>query len=169
MRRLVKYKHKDGETLVKYEIPRDEEGTYDTVTLETSDEPRQELVDALQGMASHVCEMIEAPAEWRDELTVLSVKLGYSNDVQGIVITALRALENSNSPLVLNTPNYTREPYNESDISGVGVFTTQCANDIDELEKLVFRFVDGERSQAELDFSDDGIAVGSGDPEPVLQ
>lgn len=168
MRRLIKYKYKDGETLVKYETEHDEEGQYDTVTLETSDEPTQELYNALQGMAAHAREMIEAPQSWDEELKVLSVKLGYSGDVQGVVITALRALENNNSPLVINTPNFTREPYNEGDASDIGLFSAECATDLDRLEELVFRFVDGERAQGQFDFAGDGVAVGVEDPEPVL-
>lgn len=166
---LVKYKYKakTSETLVKYTVERDEEGTLDTVTVETHDLPRPELKEALEAMADHMVDMIEAPHDWRNEITVLSVTVTSSNDVQGLVITGMRELENSNAPLVINTPHFTREPYNEEDDSDVGIFSFECADALDELERLVIRFVEGERAQQELDFSADGVAVGTREQEPA--
>ncbi|MFP4066236.1 MAG: hypothetical protein ACLFS5_01925 [Spirochaetaceae bacterium] len=168
VRELVKLKYKEGEgVFVEYTVDRNDNSARDTMTLKTNDAPRRELADALQAMAPHLVEMIEAPREWLASITVRSVTVTHTNDVQGLVITGLRELENSNAPLVINTPHFTRESYNEGGGDDIGIFTSACANALDELETLALRFVDGDRAQQELDFAD-GTPVGTREAQAAL-
>ncbi len=155
-RRLLKLKYKQKENLVfvKYEEDRKNDIT-DTITLETTDPPRNELVSALQTMAKHLVDIIEAPGSWRDHIVITSVTVTWSNDVQGLVITGLRTLDNSNSPMVINTPHFTRVSYNEESNSDMNIFSYDCGLDLDNLCEYVFRYVDGDRKQLTLDFQEE--------------
>ncbi len=158
-RRLLKFKANSDRTeiLVKYEI--DKNGAVDIVTLESTEKPAKALFDALQAMDKHMGEIAELPADWK--LTILGVTVTNTNDVQGLVITATRELENSNAPLCLNTPHFTRQPYSEGDDSGAGIFSFRCAQALDRLEKLVFAYVDGDREQRVLNFDIEQSPVGA--------
>jgi len=97
----------------------------------------------------------ELPGHWREFLTMRGVTVTWTNGVQGLVLTALRTLSGSNSPMTINTPHFTRESYNEDDESDMGIFSLECGEDIDYLEAAVFRFVDGARAQQELNFEEE--------------
>lgn len=151
-KRLLKFKYKPGEILVKYEQSNNSTGVNDTITLESGEEPTGELLQALQQMADHAVEICELPLSMKSGLTVRSITCTYTNDVQGLVITTLRELDNSKSPMVINTPHFTREPYSETDEDEMNLFSFECADDLDTLEKLVFSYINGERAQGQLDF-----------------
>lgn len=152
-RELLKLKVKDGEVVLKYQVVGS--GFPETITIESTEPPRKELTDALQAMARHVIKMCELPDLWWKDLTVRGVTIT-RNDVDGVVITALRELDGSNSPLVLNTPHFTREGQNEE--QELGIYSLGCGNDLDALERLAFEYVDGKRQQEALQF----------EPEPDL-
>lgn len=152
-RRLLKFKLKDSDVFVKYEKPSESAAIPDTVTLESGEAPRSELRDAMKALRADVVEMTELPID-EDELTVIGVSFTHG-DYDGVVVTALRELENSNAPLVLNTPHFTNDE--EAD---VGVYSMDCQERLDDLESLVFAYVDGERQQLELE---------DAEPELVLQ
>ena len=97
------YSEKSGDVVVKRHIPL--KGAFDTVTIESTDEPSLELKDALQALAPYVCTLCEFPAEWADDITVrgVTVKPEDGKD-SGLTITALRRLKHSDTPLVINTP-----------------------------------------------------------------
>lgn len=158
-RELLKLKVKDGEVVLKYQIVGS--GFPETITIESTEPPRKELNEALQVMVDHVIAMCELPPTWRESLTVRGVTVT-RNDVDGLVITALRDLEGSDSPLVLNTPHFTREGQNEE--QELGIYTFSCGENLDELEKLAFEYADGKRKQQVLDFSEEPEA----EPDLVL-
>lgn len=155
-RRLLKFKLKDDDVFVKYERPSDSAAVPDTVTLESGEAPRVELREAMKALREDIIEMTELPI---DEAGLKVIGITYTHgDYQGVVITALRELDNSNSPLVLNTPHFTSGNDNDSDMN---VYSMECAERLDALEELVFAYVDGDRQQQELEFED-------AEPELVL-
>jgi hypothetical protein len=163
MRRLLKFKTGSSRTevLAQYEIDRgNPDDGMDKITLESSEMPSMAVIGALQAMARHMVDIAELPADWLDDLTIIGVTVTHTNDVQGLVITATRKLENSNAPLVLNTPHFTRCSYNEDPVDDKGIFSGDCGDDLDALEKLVFAYVDGgERTQLTLQFTREPAAV----------
>ena len=168
-RRLLKFKYKPKDDLVLIKYEHDRKNVTDTITLETSDKPRKELSDALQAMAEHLVDIVEAPSGWKDKITASSVTVTWNNDVQGLVITGLRGLNNSNSPMVINTPHFTRKSYNEDSSSDKNIFSFDCGAALDNLCLMVFRYVDGERKQLTLDFEEGRKRVQQGEPEKVLE
>jgi len=153
-RRLLKFKmSKEGDLFIKYE--QDGDNGVDIITLETPDLPSKELGDAFNKMVDHVIAIGELPGHWREFLTMRGVTVTWTNGVQGLVLTALRTLSGSNSPMTINTPHFTRESYNEDDESDISIFSLECGEDLDYLEAEIFRFVDGARAQKELNFEEE--------------
>ena len=137
MKHLLKlsYAPKDHQVKIKY-TQTTPDGRVETVTLESAEEPRAELVAALDAMAPYVVALGELPAEWLDALTVRGVTINRGEAV-GLTITALRKLEHLMTPLVLNTP-YTTE------------FGEACEMALDTLEEQALAYAEGDRAQAEL-------------------
>lgn len=118
--------------------------------IECKDAPHPDLRNALQAMGEYLKEHAEFPSTW--VVSVIGVTITHTNEVQGLVITGRRDLEKCNAPLIINTPHYTRESYNEDDDSDIGIFSESCGDALDLLEKETLAYVDGKRSQGELDF-----------------
>lgn len=81
----------------------------------------------IQDLIPHVCEILEFPEEWQEQITVtgISFNYDYENDgaLRGMVVTMQRKIENLNCPLNINTPfikfgdyidNYSQFPPSES-------------------------------------------------------
>ncbi len=161
MRRLLKFKYseKDREVLVKYEID-GKASMPEIITLESHERPTPAVTLRLDAMAAHLVEIAELPEDWLDELTILGVTITHTDGVKGVVITATRALEESNAPLVLNSPHFTETEYSETGGNGKSIFSTECAEALKKLEKLVFAYVDGEeREQLKLELTEAPTAV----------
>lgn len=146
MKRLLKFSYspKDSKVLVRWEQDTPD-GRIETVTIESAEEPAPALVRALGAMAPHVCALCEFPKEWAADITVRGVTINRSGDSEGLTITALRQLERLMTPLVLNTP-YTTE------------FGEDCAQDLEQLERLALAYGDGERAQMQLELAGAGRA-----------
>jgi len=136
---------------IKLEEP-DQSGGYTAHLIECKDPPHSDLRNALQEMGQYLKEHAEFPSTWI--VSVISVTVTHTNEVQGLVITGRRDLEKSNAPLIINTPHYTRESYNEDDESDMGIFSSSCGDALDALEKEAMLFVDGKRQQMQLDLDE---------------
>lgn len=122
--------------------------------LVSENEPVKSFIDALASLRAMVGEILAVPDEWAEGLRVIGCSINYEDDGRrGFVITALKDLEATNSPCVINTPHL-----REDDHSGEqgGKFAD---------ESLVFRvqalcseaakYVQGERAQLALDLDGD--------------
>ncbi len=158
MKRLLKFKLDDDGVLVKYEDV-DQESVRETHTVESPERPIKGLRDALSMMAAHLCTMAELPSTWAKEIEIRGVTETHTNDVRGLVVTGLRKLRGSNAPLVLNSPHFTECPYSEDGDSDVGIYTATCGADLDDLERWVWGYLDGEREQLQLGLEVEPSAV----------
>jgi hypothetical protein len=141
MRRLLKFKcdKERLEVLVKYDVTV-KDGGRDTVTLESNEKPSVALIAQLGVMATHLIAIAELPKEWFGDLIIIGVTRTIVEDT-GLVITGLRELVHQDAPLVINSPHTTS-------------FSNQCSLDLQELERLVLCYVDGEeRAQKQLQFA----------------
>ena len=115
-----------------------------TTTFESKEDPEPGLNRALQALAPLVLRMIEAPEDWGALVKGVSVK--HPGDQRGLVVTAVREIEATNSPFVVNTP-YLLE-------SGEGEETAPLAAKVfkalDALEKQAARYIAGHRAQGSL-------------------
>ena len=99
------YSQKSGAVVVKREAPLKDGISVDTITIESNDEPTEELKLALQALADYVCRLCEFPPDWAEDIVVrgVTIKPEAGKD-PGLTITALRRLTHSDTPLVINTP-----------------------------------------------------------------
>jgi hypothetical protein len=143
MKRLLKFSYapKDHKVLVKWEQDTPDHRV-ETLTVESAEEPAPRLVAALEAMAPHVRALCELPPESPaspHHITVRGVTITHGEST-GLTITALRALENLMTPLVLNTPHTTE-------------FGQKCGDALEALEAAALGYADGERAQLALDIA----------------
>lgn len=134
---------------VKIEVP-SQNGDMESVVLESKDLPHPDLVSALDAMAEHLLVHAEFPSTWLEQVKIISYTVTHTNEVQGLVITGKKELENCNAPLIINTPHFTRESYNEEDDSDIGIFSFECGQHLDVLEREAIAYFEGKRAQLEL-------------------
>jgi hypothetical protein len=146
--RITKAKYDGSKVRIEYEKQRPD-GQYDEFTLSSLDGPAQPFVDALNALAMDVVGICELHADSLDRLTVRGVSFTYTNDIMGACITALKKLETSNAPLVLNTPHLPSEAYGDGDVTSP-VLEPSTVSRLVEVAEAALRFIDGERAQGNL-------------------
>lgn len=145
--RFTKVKYDGSKVRLEYEKVR-KDGDPDEFVLHSADQPAPELEAALQALAIDVvtiCELIPSDTE---RLKVRGVTLTHSHDIPGVVVTALKTLQTSNAPLVLNTPHLPEQSYsgNEDEPTmPTGMYARLC-----EIEAQAHRYLRGDRAQGAL-------------------
>ena len=161
-RRLLKFKYgfsgeeSSRKCLVKFEQQRGD-GEYDAFTFECNNEPHPDLNTKLQDMAEHLIQICELDHEHMvivKSVTVTHKDMDFGT-VRGLVISGTRTLATCNAPMCINSPHKTDVPYAEDQDPDDNNLTCACLDALDELEKEVFAYVDGKRSQAEFDFGEE--------------
>jgi len=158
-RRLTKVRYDEKKVEIHFERMR--LGETDEFALKCSDAPLIDFTQALDALAEHIVTMIGVPRTWKLGLKVRGVTFSYAgeNDTMGAVITALKTLETTLGPLVVNTPHATVEPYNaEGDPSRC--LTADCVKALRALETQAWRYVDGIRVQGDI-FADADAPAGA--------
>ena len=127
---------------------------WDEYSMSSLDEPHPDFVEALQGLIPSVIEICELhPEDMEAEFyrhSIRGVTFGYAgeDEILGASITSMRGLNDSNSPLVLNTPYLPEEDLNDMDGP---VLPQKCIRALevlmDEAEAYLNR---SKRSQPEL-------------------
>ena len=146
--RIKKVGYKKGKTSIAWE-KENEKGEYDEFTMTCMQVPKASFFTALSALKPHVMEMCEFPDEYQDNIDVTGVSYSFSNGVMGATITALKTLQYSTSPLVINTPHKPAGAYSE------GGDDANCLSDlaIKALELVASeaeQYLRGDRAQAEL-------------------
>lgn len=161
MRRYTKIKIvKEGGMYLEYQESRKKGEGWDDYTLRTKDNPLPGFVAAFKALAMHVVDMCELPdsdlAENRVEVRGVSFSYGGDKEVMGAVLTAVRELKRSNTPLNLNTPHKPSEPYNDPENGGSdkldekSLLDEDCVAALEKLCKEADRFLGGHRQQVDL-------------------
>lgn len=148
-----KWSAKDKEAKVVYSIVRDD--SEERHTLECSDPPKQELLDALQGLADDAvreCEVIKLPVYVPDQVVVRSVAFSWALDIMGASICLLVKLDHSDAPLVVNTPHKPSQAYSES---GGHTLGPSLVTKLEALHVLIERYIDGDRFREQVDMFED--------------
>lgn len=142
----TKIKHKAGETLIEWQDSSEKESV--THSLNSHQEPRPEFLAAFHALAEVALEICDLPAMYARELKVSGVTLTQHDTMgRGCVITLLKKVRSSDSPLVLNTPfvtEYKGDGQTEGGLYHEGVIA------LERLEEEAARYVKGERAQQDL-------------------
>lgn len=148
----IKYERKNCLVTIEYSIIEENSDDIKT-TLKSSDEPREELVEALNQLAPYVESICCLPEHYCDMAEIRGVSFSNHNDVMGAVITALVPVKSANSPVVLNTPHLPASPYSED--YEAPQLPYGCVLVLKVLKQEVINYIEGHRkpsNQQSLDF-----------------
>lgn len=150
--RITKVKCSHGEWTICYEKMSESTGTYDSYGITSRDMPRDELHKRLQVLANHVEEICELPQGAAKHIVPSGVSMKYTDNNCHAVITALRTLRYSKTPMCINTP---ARPLHaaEGDEDGF-CMSDEMIKDIEALEEEAMKYLNGERAQQQLDFGE---------------
>jgi len=142
--RITKIKYDGKKVRLEYQRIRADDADPDEFSLQASDRPARSFAEALEALAQDVVTIAELAPTDRPKITVRGVTITWTNDILGAVITALKALQTANAPLVLNTPHLPSEPYSED---GGGPLLAEAT--LERLQAMMHeaeRYLDGERA-----------------------
>jgi hypothetical protein len=162
MQRFKKIKKTSTDKIhIEYE-KMNKNGEWDAYSMTSAQEPAPSFDHALDNLIPHIEEMCELPEKDHQvhPYTVRGVSLSYGgeNETLGVTITATRALDHSNSPLVLNSPHKISEPYAEGS-DETQVMSDDCLIDLQILFNEARDYLDGKRAQADLFVNDESELV----------
>lgn len=121
-------------------------GRLEEHTLKCNERPRTALLEAFRDLRGHLVTICELPESWEEQIRIRGLTVKENKEgTRAIVISGIRKLAGSHAPLVLNTPYMVEEADDE-----VGVFSDECAEDLDALAALVWKYLDGDREQRQL-------------------
>ncbi len=152
-RRFKKIKYKAGKVILAYE-QLNKAGEWDTYTMESTEAPIPAFDLALQGLRRPLLDEVELSEVEPSELTIGSVSLSWTETedqgtVMGAVISAVRVLKKSNSPMVINSPFKPEQPYTEDGDTDV-CLSDDTVEAIELLRIEAIKYIDGERAQTDL-------------------
>lgn len=154
MRRYTKIKHKDRVELQWEEGA--QEKTAITHALSSVERPAPSYIEAFRGLIRPILKLLQLPDDYAEGLRVTGVSFTHEEERgRGVVVTALKTLDNASAPLVLNTP-YLPES-SENDEPTVPV---ELANALDVLCDAAESYMAGEREQGSL-FGGPESSIGS--------
>ena len=152
-RRFKKIKYSKGKvTLVWEQLNKAKE--WDSYSMESTEAPSPSFDMVLQGLRRQFLEEVELTMLEPEKFNIGSVSISWVETeevgtVMGAVISALRELETSNSPLVLNSPFKPEKPYTED-----GNYDVCLHRQTVEAIKLLFDeaelYLEGDRAQTNL-------------------
>jgi hypothetical protein len=125
------------------------DGDWDNSSISRKAAARPQFYHALEDLAPYVCLICELDPDYKEEMSIIGVSFSYSDEdvpVMGATITAQKKLETATSPLILNTPHKSAQPYGggEDDSNCFDEKTVQALNRVSEECQ---RYLRGERAQ----------------------
>lgn len=142
----IKYGGDPLKLTITYQKKNDIDG-WDDLQMSTRQEPHPDFIQALDGLSSHLCKMCE---QGEDAICdAKSVSVSWTNEVMGVVISGSRTLMKSYSPLNINTPHKTVEPYSDHE-DEKQLLDSNCVIAVEDLFREAWAFVEGKRKQADL-------------------
>jgi len=146
----IKWDAKESKVLLRWEEQR--LGGREVVKheLESKDKPEPEFFKALEDLRQHALDLMELPTSYGTGFTVSGVSINHEegDGRVGMVVTCLKAIEQANSPMVLNTPHL-RELIDED--TDVGFIPSDMLGVLQRLIGRAERFLDGHREQVSMD------------------
>lgn len=145
--RLRKIKHKAGKTEIHWTTTVEDTGDETKSELTSFDDPEPEFVTAMEALAADVLEICELPDDYTIGMDVTGLSLSYTDDDRmGATITALKGLEEANSPLVINTPHLPEIDFDDPNPQ----MTPGMERRVDDLIERAKRFIGGKRAQKDM-------------------
>ena len=140
---FTKIKYNKDKVELKYHIEQDE------YKISSFDKPRPEFQQAMQKLVVSVVDICEFPEMYGESIDIISVSLSYSSGIMGATITALKALDTSYAPLVLNTPHLPTQDYSGNN-PNAPLLPENAIKAIENLIEEAELYLQGKRSQLSI-------------------
>jgi hypothetical protein len=113
--------------------------------------PLPEFTAALQAFGPLVCGLLKLPAAYREEIKVVSVAMNWEekDERSGCTVHATKEIAGANGPFNIHTPHL-RQPLTDEETGATGFYDNEWAEAIEELITQAIRYINGQRSQADL-------------------
>lgn len=144
---------KENKIFITYEEKSKDPRYWDEFSFTCSEAARPEFYTTMAALAEHVIDMCELPETYLKKISVKGVSYSYGgdNDVMGATISAAMKLEESYSPLNLNTPHKAEEMYNENTPpDDMQLLSYECVEALKDLQVECEAYIKGDRAQASL-------------------
>lgn len=152
MLQLTKVKIKNNETEIHYENNVGK-GNNKTTIFKSREKQSPEFLNCLEPLKKYLLEALDLDEEYGEGMTITGLSLkeekpdGDDIDNYGVVISAVKKLENSNAPACINTPYI--PPWRDENT--LTIMSDDLAKEINIIIGFCERFVSGkERAEGEL-------------------
>ena len=122
---------------------------WDEFSIGNGTPPLKSFADAMQALAADIAKISELPEEAAEDITARSVTFTYHHSVMGASIFGIKALEDSNGFVNLNTPHKPSEAYKDGGDED-NVLDAETTSRLEALIAEAKRYVDGERGVREI-------------------
>ena len=151
---LEKVKHKDGETIIEWKTPN--ENDREAHVLQSKDEPEAAFTDALAALKADALGYLrltddEEDEEVEAELTTVNIRRDIHGNL-GFLFSVRRKVPGGTHSV---TTHRLREPTEDSDPDSPVVLSEEQMKRLDELKHQAIRYIQGHRSQGEIEFPKD--------------
>lgn len=141
--------------IFKITFERENENTraYDTYQIKCAEYPRPELIEAVKKLSPYITEILELPDYCKDRLIARKFTYTYNEKTAetSVAITAKFHIPNAGTFIEVKVPK--RVINYETPTSEIP-FTYECSGIIEQLTAEIFRYIDGDRAQDKLNFTD---------------
>lgn len=115
----------------------------------STDEPLPDFAIALAAFGDWMRRVLEIPKKWAEGISIRGVSITYHEDLPSVIVSAVRPIEATNSPVNLHTPSL-RIPEPKDDISEPPL-VTELRELLAKLEEEATRYRNGERQQTDME------------------
>ncbi len=147
MKRFTKIKSGDRIKLAWQQL--NGENTWDDYSISCVERARPEFYETMQALAAHLLEVCEITTTNPVEVNGVSLAYGGEAETMMVTLTAKIKLENSTTPLCINTPCKPCGLLHEND-TGENVLYADAVDAIQEVINEAETYLDGDRAQGEL-------------------
>ena len=143
----IKYSQSSNRLFIGFERLSDKD--WDICTVESADQPTEQLEAAMQQMLFHGLVICELPKGYGESARVSGISFSYAKDgVMGVIITIVKDLQGTKGVLVLNTPLKPVRAHGEGE--DTNVLNEDAVKAVTVLMDEIKNFLNGKRKQLQL-------------------
>ena len=142
--RIRRVKYNGQKVTIEYEKEKGKDTEQaDTLLLVSADQPIESFKKALQALSSDVVNICEFQG---GDVDVRGCSFSWTKDNMGVVITALKPVQVTNAPLVVNTPHMTEKSTSANDADSGGTMPRGMVKKLKTVLMEAERYVSGTRA-----------------------
>ncbi len=149
--RITKVAYDGERVVIQYQKRGKKQVDWDKFVIDSSEQPNASFTRLLQSLREYVAKICDYPEDEAEKVKVLGVHVswkGEKEDIMGVVVTAIKRVKMTTSPLLLNTPFLPEKSLTNK--KSDAVLQKDVVEKINLLCDAAEAYVDGERGQLKL-------------------